>query len=44
MFANGTAIPDGLYKILFRALKVTGDAHSEADFESFLSPIVGVFA
>ncbi|KAF9028989.1 subtilisin-like protease [Hymenopellis radicata] len=44
VFANGTAIPDGLYKILFRALKVTGNAHSESDFESFLSPIVGVFA
>ncbi|KAL0572698.1 hypothetical protein V5O48_009272 [Marasmius crinis-equi] len=42
-FANGTIIPNGSYKILLRALKVTGDPENEADYESWLSPIVGVF-
>ncbi|KAI0063549.1 pyrolysin [Artomyces pyxidatus] len=40
-FANGTDIPNGSYRILIRALKVTGDPSLEADFESWLSPIVG---
>ncbi|KAF5371300.1 hypothetical protein D9758_004263 [Tetrapyrgos nigripes] len=43
-FANGTTIPNGLYKYLIRSLKVTGDSSKEEDFESWLSPIVGVFA
>ncbi|KAA1472916.1 subtilisin-like protease [Dentipellis sp. KUC8613] len=41
-FANGTAIPNGSYRALLRALKVTGDPTKESDFESWLSPIVGV--
>ncbi|EKM54703.1 uncharacterized protein PHACADRAFT_258717 [Phanerochaete carnosa HHB-10118-sp] len=41
-FANGSTIPNGLYKVLLRALKVTGDPTNEADFESWLSPIIGV--
>ena len=41
-FANGTAIAPGSYRVLLRALKVTGDRTNEADFESFLSPIIGV--
>ncbi|OBZ70623.1 Minor extracellular protease vpr [Grifola frondosa] len=41
-FANGTAIPNGYYRFLVRALKVTGDPTNEADFESWLSPIVGI--
>ena len=41
-FANGTTIPNGTYKLLLRALKVTGDPTNEADFESWLSPIIGV--
>lgn len=41
-FANGTTIPNGSYKILLRALKVTGDPTNEADFESWLSPVIGV--
>ncbi|KAJ6625831.1 subtilisin-like protease [Mycena sp. CBHHK59/15] len=43
-FANGTVIPNGTYKILLRALKVTGDPTNEADYESWLSPIIGVAA
>ncbi|KAI0684940.1 subtilisin-like protease [Cytidiella melzeri] len=41
-FSNGTTIPNGQYKILLRALKVTGNPNSEADFESWLSPVIGV--
>lgn len=37
-FANGTAIPDGSYKILLRALKITGDAKKEEDYEVWTSP------
>ncbi|KAI0335098.1 subtilisin-like protease [Cubamyces sp. BRFM 1775] len=43
-FANGTTIPNGSYRILLRALKVTGDPTKEEDFESWLSPIIGVDA
>ncbi|KAJ7772724.1 subtilisin-like protease [Mycena maculata] len=43
-FANGTIIPSGSYRVLLRALKVTGDPTNEADYESWLSPIVGVAA
>ncbi|EMD33648.1 hypothetical protein CERSUDRAFT_159874 [Gelatoporia subvermispora B] len=41
-FSNGTTIPNGSYRFLLRALKVTGDPVNEADFESWLSPIIGV--
>ncbi|RPD78695.1 subtilisin-like protease [Lentinus tigrinus ALCF2SS1-7] len=41
-FANGTTIPNGSYRILLRALKVTGDPTKEEDFESWLSPVIGV--
>ncbi|KAI0045483.1 subtilisin-like protease [Auriscalpium vulgare] len=40
-FANGTVIPNGNYRILLRALRVTGDSTQERDFDSWLSPIVG---
>jgi hypothetical protein len=43
-FANGTVIPNGSYKVLLRALRVTGDATKEADYESWLSPIFGIAA
>jgi len=43
-FANGTTIPNGSYKVLLRSLRVTGDATNEADYESWLSPIIGVAA
>lgn len=42
-FANGTAIPNGQYRILIRALKITGDA-KDNDYESWLSPIIGIRA
>lgn len=41
-FANGTTIPNGLYKLLMRVLKITGDPANEADYEVFLSPEIGV--
>ncbi|KAF8524710.1 subtilisin-like protease [Hysterangium stoloniferum] len=41
-FANNTLIPNGQYRVLLRALKITGDPSNEADFETFLSPIIGV--
>ncbi|KAF6763345.1 pyrolysin [Ephemerocybe angulata] len=42
VFANGTVIPNGSYRILLRALKVTGDWKKEEEYEVWLSPIVGV--
>ncbi|RXW19777.1 hypothetical protein EST38_g6064, partial [Candolleomyces aberdarensis] len=42
VFANGTAIPNGPYRILLRVLKVTGDRKKQEDYETWLSPIVGV--
>ncbi|KAJ1301889.1 hypothetical protein OPQ81_000729 [Rhizoctonia solani] len=39
-FANGTAIPDGSYKILFRALKITGNPKKEEDYEVWTSPTI----
>ncbi|KAF7315418.1 Pyrolysin [Mycena indigotica] len=43
-FANGTVIPNGTYKVLLRALKVTGNPTNEDDWESWLSPIFGIAA
>lgn len=43
-FANGSTINNGAYRFLFRALKVTGDRSRQEDYETWLSPIVGVFA
>ncbi|TEB21711.1 pyrolysin [Coprinellus micaceus] len=42
VFANGTAIPNGQYRLLFRVLKVTGNRNRQEDYETWLSPIVGV--
>jgi len=42
VFANGSQIPNGFYRMLVRALKVTGNPTREADYESFLSPVVGI--
>ncbi|CAE6497433.1 unnamed protein product [Rhizoctonia solani] len=39
-FANSTAIPDGSYKILVRALKITGNPKKEEDYEVWTSPTV----
>ncbi|EKM75550.1 hypothetical protein AGABI1DRAFT_79685 [Agaricus bisporus var. burnettii JB137-S8] len=43
-FANGTIIPNGSYRLLLRALRVTGDATKEEDTEAFLSEIIGINA
>ncbi|KAJ7077272.1 subtilisin-like protease [Mycena belliarum] len=43
-YANGTKIPNGAYKVLLRALKVTGDPKNAADYESWLSPVIGFAA
>ncbi|CAE6458099.1 unnamed protein product [Rhizoctonia solani] len=37
-FANDTEIPDGTYRILLRALKITGDPKAEEDYEVWTSP------
>jgi hypothetical protein len=39
-FANNTRIPNGRYRILLRALKITGSMKEEADYEAWLSPVV----
>ncbi|PVG01025.1 subtilisin-like protease [Serendipita vermifera] len=41
-FTNGTKIPDGQYRVLLRALKITGDPSAQGEYESWLSEIVGV--
>ncbi|GLB37011.1 putative subtilisin-like protein [Lyophyllum shimeji] len=43
-FANGTTIANGSYRLLVRALRVTGDPTKEEDYESWLSPIIGISA
>ncbi|KAG8979753.1 hypothetical protein FRB90_007976 [Tulasnella sp. 427] len=37
-FVNGTAIPNGSYKLLVRALKITGNPKKNEDYEQWLSP------
>lgn len=34
----GVPVPDGNYKVLFRALRINGDPRVEADYEAWLSP------
>lgn len=41
-FANGTTIANGSYRVLVRALRVTGNPTREEDYDSWLSPILGV--
>ncbi|TIA87008.1 hypothetical protein E3P99_03449 [Wallemia hederae] len=36
-FASGKVVPSGHYKLLLRALKIHGDDHRSADYESWLS-------
>ncbi|KAK0476786.1 pyrolysin [Armillaria novae-zelandiae] len=43
-FANNSQIPNGLYRVLMKALKVAGDPSNGADYESWLSPIIGINA
>jgi hypothetical protein len=42
VFANGTRIPNGSYRFLVRALRVTGNPTRQEDYESWLSPIYGL--
>jgi hypothetical protein len=35
--ANSTQLPKGDYKVLVRALKITGDPKEESSYESWLS-------
>ncbi|KAG9048751.1 hypothetical protein FS837_012114 [Tulasnella sp. UAMH 9824] len=39
-FINGTAIPNGSYKLLVRALRITGNPKNNEDYEQWLSPQV----
>ncbi|XP_006457328.1 hypothetical protein AGABI2DRAFT_212668 [Agaricus bisporus var. bisporus H97] len=41
-YANGTVVENGVYRLLLRALRVTGDVAKEEDYEVYLSSIVGV--
>ncbi|PPQ73671.1 hypothetical protein CVT24_007332 [Panaeolus cyanescens] len=41
-FANGTTIPNGSYRVLVRALRVTGNPSNEDHYDSWLSPIIGI--
>lgn len=43
-FASGTTIPNGSYRILLRALKITGDPANENDYESWLGPVMNFAA
>ncbi|PFH53738.1 hypothetical protein AMATHDRAFT_83673 [Amanita thiersii Skay4041] len=38
IFENGTSIPNGSYRFLLRALRVTGNASNPMDVESWLGP------
>ncbi|KAJ8696129.1 hypothetical protein PTI98_006019 [Pleurotus ostreatus] len=42
VFANKTRIEDGEYRILLRALKVTGNPKKLGDYESWLSPVISI--
>ena len=39
----GIPIPNGTYKVLLRVLRLAGDPHKEEDWESWLSPLFGVY-
>ena len=41
-FLNGTAIPNGSYRLLIRALKITGNRNAEEDYDAWLSPVFTV--
>ncbi|KAH7104317.1 subtilisin-like protein [Auriculariales sp. MPI-PUGE-AT-0066] len=42
VFANGTAITPGQYKVLGRFLKVGGDPANQDHYESWISPVFGI--
>jgi hypothetical protein len=41
-YLNTSAIASGEYKLLLRTLKITGNAASEEDYESWLSPVIKI--
>lgn len=41
-FHNGSTIPNGSYRFLFRALRVTGNPKVDADYDFALSDSFGV--
>ncbi|PFH46516.1 hypothetical protein AMATHDRAFT_7712 [Amanita thiersii Skay4041] len=41
-FLNKTPIPNGDYRFLLSALRVTGDPSRDEDIETWLSPVIGV--
>jgi hypothetical protein len=43
-FANGTQFSYGSYRLLLRALKVTGNPTKQEDYETWLSPILNYVA
>jgi len=43
-FSNETFIANGTYRLFLRALRVFGDPENEGDYDTWLSPIVGVYA
>jgi hypothetical protein len=38
VFANGTAVPNGQYKLLLRVLRVNGDPDILEDYDIFVTP------
>lgn len=43
-FSNGTTIPNGSYKLLLRALRVTADPMDQSKYEIWLSPVINISA
>lgn len=43
-FANGTAVPLGEYRVLLRALRLTGNPADERDYDVYVSQPVGIVA
>lgn len=43
-FTNGTNVPNGEYKFLVRALRISGNPRKESDYDSWLSPVVKIAA
>ncbi|KAG9002908.1 hypothetical protein FRB94_003484 [Tulasnella sp. JGI-2019a] len=39
---SGATVPDGSYRILMRALRITGDPTNESDYQSWLSPVINI--
>ncbi|KAG8877642.1 hypothetical protein FRB97_003234 [Tulasnella sp. 331] len=39
---SGATVPDGSYRILMRALKITGNPTNEVDYQSWLSPVINI--